>query len=103
MGVGVDCEDWAVQEGACPRARQGSVEAWGFRILWVPERCCTLPASTIRAITLHSSAVLPVLQVAEVCVAALYEGGATDKVVEIIAEKDAARKDWGELFEGVEM
>ncbi|EFJ41522.1 hypothetical protein VOLCADRAFT_107678 [Volvox carteri f. nagariensis] len=40
-------------------------------------------------------------QVADVCVAALTEPAAANKVVEVIAEKDAPSKPLGELFAGV--
>ena len=40
-------------------------------------------------------------QVAEVCVAALTEPAAANKVVEVIAEKDAPAKAWADLFSAV--
>lgn len=43
------------------------------------------------------------LQVADVCVEALVCPAAVDKVVEIIAEKDAAAQTIPELFEAVRM
>ncbi len=47
------------------------------------------------------SAPLPAPQVAEVCVAALTERAANNKVVEVIAKKDAPSRTMAELFESV--
>jgi hypothetical protein len=60
---------------------------------------CPFDASPVVGLV---SPLLPLLdQVADVCVAALTEPAAGDKVVEVIAEKDAPTRSLGELFAGV--
>jgi len=44
---------------------------------------------------------VPRLKVAETCVEALYQPAARNKVLEIIAQQDAAEKNFQQLFEGV--
>lgn len=44
---------------------------------------------------------IPRQKVAQVCVEALFEGAATNKIVEIVAKPEAASKSFGELFANV--